>query len=129
MSLIVKGNWGAFGYSYGSSSRASNSNRASGSILFASRASVLVCKSGRDIGYGSRGGNSNIEILKIIDFRRLFLVRVIKPNRISSLIRSSLATNRFLFAQIYYISSLIIESRVIIIVRAPVFCYIYMPPH
>ena len=86
-------------------------------------------KSGRNIGYGNRGNNSNIEILKIIGSRRLFLVRVIKPNRISSLIRSSLATNRFLFIQIYYISFLIIESRVVIIVRVPVFYYIYIPPH
>ena len=86
-------------------------------------------KSSRGIGCGGRGSNSSIGILKIIGSRRLFLVRVIKPNRISPLIRSGLAANRSSFVQIYYISSLIIESRVVIIVRVPVFYYMRMPPH
>ena len=54
-------------------------------------------KSGRGIGYSNKRGNSSIGILKIIGSRRLFLVRIIKPDRISSLIRSSLAANRFSF--------------------------------
>ena len=120
ISLIVEGNWGAFGYSCGGGSRASRS------ILFASGASVLVRKSSRDIGYRGRGSNNSIGILKITGSRYLFLVRVIKPNRIGPLIRSSLATNRSSFVQIYYISSLITENRVIIIVRVPVFYYIYI---
>jgi hypothetical protein len=78
-----------------------NNSRASRNILFISETSILVYKSGRDIGYNSKesskGSNSNIKILKIIGSRYLFLVRVIKPNRISLLIRSSLATNKFLF--------------------------------
>ena len=95
MSFIVKENQGLFKYSY------SNSNKTSRNILFAFRASILIYKSSRNIGYNNKRSNkrdnSNIKILKIIDFRYLFLVRIIKPNRISFLIRSSLATNRFLF--------------------------------
>jgi hypothetical protein len=123
ISLIVKGkegNWGIFGYSYSSSSRTGRS------ILFVPSTSVPVYRSGRGIGYRERGSNSSIGILKIIDSRYLFFIRVIKPNRIGSLIRSGLATNRSLLVQIYYISSLIIESRVVIIVRVPVFYYIYI---
>jgi hypothetical protein len=94
ISLIVKSNWEAFGYSCGSSSRASKS------ILFASGASVLVYKSSKDIGYRGKGGNredNSIGISKIIGSRYLFFIRVIKPNRIGPLIRSGLAANRSLF--------------------------------
>jgi hypothetical protein len=71
------------GYSYNSS------NRTSRNILFISGISVLVYKSSRNIGYRREGNNSNIEILKIIDSRYLFFIKVIKSNRISSLIRSN----------------------------------------
>jgi hypothetical protein len=129
MSLAVEGNWGAFGYGCGSSGGAGGSGRAGGSIPFAPGASVPVRKSGGGIGCGGRGGDGGIGTSKITGSRRLFLVRVIKPNRIGPLIRSGLAANRSSFVQTCYISSLIIESRVVAIVRAPVFCYTRTPPH
>jgi hypothetical protein len=124
ISLIVEGkegNWGVFGYNYSSSSRTGRG------ILFVPSTSIPVYRSGRGIGYRREGSNSSIGILKITGSRYLFFIRVIKPDRIGPLIRSGLATNRSLLVQIYYISSLIIESRIVIIVRVPVFCYIYIP--
>ena len=123
INLIVKGkkgNWVVFGYGY------SSSNRTGRSILFAPGTSIPVYRSSKSIEYKKGNSNSSIGILKIIGSRYLFFIRVIKPNRIGPLIRSGLAANRSLLVQIYYISSLIIESRVVIIVRVPVFYYIYI---
>jgi hypothetical protein len=118
-----KGNWRIFEYSCG------NSNRASRSIPFAPGTSVLVYRSSRGIEYREGSNNSSIGILKITGSRYLFFIRVIKPDRIGPLIRSGLATNRSLLVQTYYISFLIIESRIVIIVRIPVFYYIYILPY
>jgi hypothetical protein len=126
MSLVVEGkegNWGAFGYGCGSGSRAG------GSVPFASGASVPVYRSGGGIGCGEGGGNGGIGISKITGSRCLFFVRVMKPDRIGPLMRSDLAANRSSLVQTCCISSLITESRVVAIVRVPVFCYIYIPPH
>ena len=124
ISFIVKGNWGLFEYSY---NKGSNRN-----IPFASGAFILVYKSGKGIGYNSRRGNrrdNNIGILKIIGSRYLFFIRVIKPNRIGSLIRSSLVTNISLFNYIYYLFSFIIVYRVFIIVLVLLFYYINILPY
>jgi hypothetical protein len=126
ISLIIKGNWGLFGYGCGSSSGASRS------ILFAPGASILVYKSSRGIGCGNRGssrGGNSIGISKIIGSRYLFFVRVIKPDRIGPLIRSDLAANISSFDYICYISSFIIVCRVFIIVLVLPFYYINTLPH
>jgi hypothetical protein len=119
ISLVVEGNWGLFGYSYG------GGGGSSGSILFVFGASVPVCKSGRGIGCssggGGRGGNG-VGMLKIIGSRRLFFVRVMKPDRIGPLIRSGLAANISSFDHMYYSSSFIIVYRVFAIVLVPLFC-------